>query len=138
MNIEEEQARIIVYNKIKDWFKKRTDFSSEWNEPYLFWYEGSHSKFYRNAVEGPEPITYRISVYIRTECIDVEARLYDQSDENHLKVLEKEKNEYKFEFIGKENLIPIVGYVQELDIKFDECAKKYYIKNKLKKIQTDF
>lgn len=138
MNIEEEQARIIVYNKIKDWFQKRTDFSSEWNEPYLFWYEGSHSKFYRNAVEGPEPITYRISVYIRTERIDVEARLYDQSDENHLKVLEKEKNEYKFEFISKENLIPIVGYVQELDIKFDECAKKYYIKNKLKKIQTDF
>lgn len=138
MNIEEEQARIIKYQKIKDWFQKRTDFSSEWNEPYLFWYEGSHSKFYRNAVDGPESITYRISVYIRTECIEVEARLYDQSDKNHLKVLEKEKNEYKFEFIGKENLIPIVGYIQELDIKFDKQVKDYYIKNKLKKIESDF
>ena len=138
MNIEEVQARIIEYEQIKDWFKKRTDFSYYWNEPYLFWYEGSHSKFYRNAVDGPESITYRISVYIRTECIEVEARLYDQSDKNHLKVLEKEKNEYKFEFIGKENLIPIVGYIQELDIKFDKQVKDYYIKNKLKKIESDF
>ena len=69
INIEEIQAQIKQYEQIKDWFKNRTDFRYNWNEPYLFWYEGSHSKFYKNAVEGLEPITYRISVYIKTEYI---------------------------------------------------------------------
>ena len=129
----------------KVWFQKRTDFSSFWNEPYLFWFEGSHSKYYRNPVDGPEPITYRISVYVTTESIEVEARLYDQSDENEIakvfeiaKVLEKEGNSFNLEFIHEENLIPIVGYVQELDIKFNKYAKDYVVKSKLKTIENDF
>ena len=132
----DERTRKILF--LKGWFQKRTDFGYEWNEPYLFWFEGSNSKYYRNAVDGPEPITYRISVYVKTESIDVEARLYDQSDENEIKVLEKEKNEYKFEFISKENLMPIVGYVQELDIKFNKYTKDYVVKSKLKTIENDF
>lgn len=139
MNMEEELARIMQYKKIKDWYNKRTDFRSNWNELYLFWYEGSHSKFYRNAVDGPEPITYRISVYIRTEDIDVEARIYDQSDKNDMaKVLGKEKNEFKFKEVPDENLAPIIGYVQELDAKFNKYVKDYFFQNKLKKMQTDF
>ena len=138
MNIEEVQTRIMEYEQIKDWFKKRTDFRYNWNEPYLFWYEGSHSKFYRNAVDGPEPITYRISVYIRTECVEVEARMYDQSDKDQLKVLGKEKNVFKFKEVPDENLAPIIGYVQKLDIKFDKQVKDYFFQNKLKKMQTDF
>lgn len=138
MNIEEVQARIMEYEQIKDWFKKRTDFRYNWNEPYLFWYEGSHSKFYRNAVDGPEPITYRISVYIRTECIEVEARIYDQSDKNMAKVLDKKGKNFKFEVVPDENLAPIIGYVQKLDIKFDKQVKDYFFQNKLKKMQTDF
>ena len=138
MNIEEVLARIREYEQIKDWFKKRTDFRYNWNEPYLFWYEGSHSKFYRNAVDGPEPITYRISVYIRTEYVEVEARIYDQSDKNMAKVLDKKGKNFKFEVVPDESLAPIIGYVQKLDIKFDKQVKDYFFQNKLKKMQTDF
>lgn len=138
MNIEEEQARIMEYEQIKNWFNKRTDFRYNWNEPYLFWYEGSHSKFYRNEVEGPEPITYRISVYIRTECIEVHARIYGQSDKNQLKVLDKKGKNFKFEVVPDENLAPIIGYVQKIDIMFDKKVKDYFFQNKLKKMQTDF
>ena len=138
INIEEIQAQIKKYEQIKDWFKIRTDFSSFWNEPYLFWYEGSHSKFYRNAVEGPEPITYRISVYIRTEYIEVQAKIYDQTDKNNCRVLDKKGKNFKFEVVTDENLAPIIGYVQKLDIKFDKHVKDYFFQNKLKKMQTDF
>lgn len=132
----DERMRKFLF--LKDWFQNRTDFSYEWNEPYLFWFEGSHSKYYRNAVEGPEPITYRISVFVSTDGIEIEARLYDQSDENNTKVLEKEKNSFNLEFIQEENLIPIIGYVQELDIKFNKYAKDYVVKSKLKTIENDF
>lgn len=128
----------MVYNKIKDWFKKRTDFKHFWNEPYLFWYEGSNSKFYRNEINGPEPITYRISVYIRTECIDVQAKIYDQSDKDQLKVLDSEKNKFNFKEVPNENLTPIIGYVQELDIKFNKYVKDYFFKYKLKNMENDF
>lgn len=138
INIEEIQAQIRQYEQIKDWFKERTDFRYNWNEPYLFWYEGSHSKFYRNAVEGPEPITYRISVYIRTEYIEVQAKIYDQTDKTNCKVLDKKGKNFKFEVVPDENLAPIIGYVQKLDIKFDKQVKDYFFQNKLKKMQTDF
>lgn len=138
INIEEIQAQIKKYEQIKDWFKIRTDFSSFWNEPYLFWYEGSHSKFYRNAVEGPEPITYRISVYIRTEYIEVQAKIYDHTDKNNCRVLDKKGKNFKFEVVPDENLAPIIGFVQKLDIKFDKQVKDYFFQNKLKKMQTDF
>ncbi len=138
MNIEEIPFRIMEYEQIKNWFKNRTDFRYNWNEPYLFWYEGSHSKFYRNAVDGPEPITYRISVYIRTECVDVEAKIYDQTDKYQLKVLGNEKKVFKFKDVPNENLAPIIGYVQKLDIKFDKQVKDYFFQNKLKKMETDF
>lgn len=138
INIEEIQAQIKKYEQIKDWFKIRTDFSSFWNEPYLFWYEGSHSKFYRNAVEGPEPITYRISVYIRTEYIEVQAKIYDQTDKNNCRVLDKKGKNFKFEVVQDENLATIIGYVQKLDTKFDKQVKDYFFQNKLKKMQTDF
>ncbi len=138
MNIEEVQTRILEYEQIKDWFKKRTDFSSFWNQPYLFWYEGSHSKYYSNAVNGPEPITYRISVYIKTECIEVQAKIYDQSDKTELKILGDEKGVFKFKEVPDENLTPIIGYVQELDTKFNKNVKDYFFKYKLKKMQTDF
>lgn len=138
INIEEIQAQIRQYEQIKDWFKQRTDFRYNWNEPYLFWYEGSHSKFYRNAVEGPEPITYRISVYIRTEYIEVQAKIYDQTDKNNCRVLDKKGKNFKFEVVPDENLAPIIGYVQKLDIKFDKQVKDYFFQNKLKKMQTDF
>ena len=122
----------------KDWFQKRTDFSSFWNEPYLFWYEGSHSKYYRNEVVGPEPISYRISVYITTERIEVEAKIYDQSDVKKSKVLDSEGDRFNFEFIQEENLNPIIGYVQELDIKFEKYVKDYIIQYKLKNLENDF
>ena len=138
INIEEIQAQIKQYEQIKDWLKKRTDFRYNWNEPYLFWYEGSHSKFYRNAVEGPEPITYRISVYIRTEYIEVQAKIYDQTDKSNCKVLDKKGKNFKFDAVPDENLAPIIGYVQKLDIKFDKQVKDYFFQNKLKKMQTDF
>ena len=138
INIEEIQAQIKQYKQIKDWFQKRADFISFWNEPYLFWYEGSHSKFYRNAVDGPEPITYRISVYIRTEYIEVQAKIYDQTDKTNCKVLDKKGKNFKFEVVPDENLAPIIGYVQKLDIKFDKQVKDYFFQNKLKKMQTDF
>ena len=138
LNIEEIQAQIKQYEQIKDWFKIRTDFRYNWNEPYLFWYEGSHSKFYRNAVDGPEPITYRISVYIRTEYIEVQAKIYDQTDKNNCRVLDKKGKNFKFEVVPDENLAPIIGYVQKLDIKFDKQVKDYFFQNKLKKMQTDF
>ena len=138
INIEEIQAQIKQYEQIKDWLKKRTDFRYNWNEPYLFWYEGSHSKFYRNAVDGPEPITYRISVYIRTEYIEVQAKIYDQTDKTNCKVLDKKGKNFKFEVVPDENLAPIIGYVQKLDIKFDKQVKDYFFQNKLKKMQTDF
>ena len=138
INIEEIQAQIRQYEQIKDWFKERTDFRYNWNEPYLFWYEGSHSKFYRNAVEGPEPITYRISVYIRTEYIEVQAKIYDQTDKTNCKVLDKKGKNFKFEVVPDENLAPIIGYVQKLDIKFDKQVKDYFFQNKLKNMQTDF
>ena len=138
INIEEIQAQIKQYEQIKDWFKIRTDFRYNWNEPYLFWYEGSHSKFYRNAVEGPEQITYRISVYIRTEYIEIQAKIYDQTDKNNCRVLDKKGKNFKFEVVPDENLAPIIGYVQKLDIKFDKQVKDYFFQNKLKKMQTDF
>ena len=138
LNIEEIQAQIKQYEQIKDWFKERTDFRYNWNEPYLFWYEGSHSKFYRNAVDGPEPITYRISVYIRTEYIEVQAKIYDQTDKNNCRVLDKKGKNFKFDVVKNENLAPIIGYVQKLDIKFDKQVKDYFFQNKLKKMQTDF
>ena len=138
LNIEEIQAQIKQYEQIKDWFKERTDFRYNWNEPYLFWYEGSHSKFYRNEVEGPEPITYRISVYIRTEYIEVQAKIYDQTNKDMAKVLDKKGKNFKFEVVQDENLAPIIGYIQKLDIKFDKQVKDYFFQNKLKKMQTDF
>lgn len=138
INIEEIQAQIKQYEQIKDWFKNRTDFRYNWNEPYLFWYEGSHSKFYKNAVEGLEPITYRISVYIKTEYIEVQAKIYDNTDKTNCKVLDKKGKNFKFEVVPDENLAPIIGYVQKLYIKFDKQVKDYFFQNKLKKMQTDF
>ena len=138
INIEEIQAQIKQYEQIKNWLKQRTDFRYNWNEPYLFWYEGSHSKFYRNEVEGPEPITYRISVYIRTEYIEVQAKIYDQTDKNNCRVLDKKGKNFKFEVVPDKNLAPIIGYVQKLDIKFDKQVKDYFFQNKLKKMETDF
>ena len=130
INIEEIQAQIKQYEQIKDWFKNRTDFRYNWNEPYLFWYEGSHSKFYKNAVEGLEPITYRISVYIKTEYIEVQAKIYDKTDKTNCKVLDKKGKNFKFEVVPDENLAPIIGYVQKLDIKFDKQVKDYFFQNK--------
>ena len=138
INIEEIQAQIKKYEQIKDWLKQRTDFRYNWNEPYLFWYEGSHSKFYSNAVDCAEPITYRISVYIRTEYIEVQAKIYDQTDKNNCRVLDKKGKNFKFEVVPDENLAPIIGYVQKLDIKFDKQVKDYFFQNKLKNMQTDF
>lgn len=138
INIEEIQAQIKQYEQIKDWFKNRTDFRYNWNEPYLFWYDGSHSKFCRNEVEGLEPIKYRISVYIRTEYIEVQAKIYDQTDKTNCKVLDKKGKNFKFEVVQDENLAPIIGYVQKLDIKFDKQVKDYFFQNKLKNMQTDF
>lgn len=54
------------------------------------------------------------------------------------KVLGSEKNVFKFKEIPDENLAPIIGYVQKLDIKFDKQVKDYFFQNKLKKMQTDF
>ena len=138
MNLEEIRLRIMEYEQIKDWFKKRTDFRYNWNEPYLFWYKGSHSKFYRIEVDGPEPVTYRISVYIRTESVDVEARIYDQSDKNQLKVLDKKGKKFKFEVVTDENLAPIISYIQKLDNMCNKFVKDYFFQNKLKKMETDF
>ena len=138
MNLEKLRLTIMEYEQIKDWFKKRTDFKYNWNDPYLFWWKGSNSKFYRIAVYGAEPVTYRISVYIRTECVEVEARIYDQSDKNQLKVLDKKGKNFKFEVVPDENLAPIIGYVQKIDIMFDKKVKDYFFQNKLKKMQTDF
>lgn len=138
MNLEEIRLRIMEYEQIKDWFKKRTDFRYNWNEPYLFWYKGSNSKFYRIEVDGPEPVTYRISVYIRTESVDVEARIYDQSDKNQLKVLDKKGKKFKFEVVTDENLAPIISYIQKLDNMCNKFVKDYFFQNKLKKMETDF
>jgi hypothetical protein len=135
MTIDESVRKMEFF---KDWFQKRADFSYDWNEPYLFWYEGSHSKYYRNEVDGPEPISYRISVYVTSESIEVEARLYDQSDVKKLKVLDSEGDRFKFEFVQEENLVPIIGYVQELDIKFEKYVKDYIIQYKLKNLEDDF
>ena len=126
------------YEQIKDWFKKRTDFKYNWNDPYLFWYKGSNSKFYRIEINGPEPITYRISVYVRTECIDVQAKIYDLTDKDRLKVLGSEINKFKFEVVTDENLAPIIGYIQKLDVKCNKFVKDYFFQNKLKKMETDF
>lgn len=130
---ENEKAKKLFF--LQKWFEKRTDFSSD--EPYVFWYEGSNSKYYRNEVDGVEPIHYRITVVLETDLLEIDARLYDQTD-NKLILLQNETNEYKYEFIGKDNLIPIVGYVQELDIKFNKYAKDYVVKSKLKTIENDF
>ena len=124
--------------RLNDWFKKSSNFSHYWNDPYLHWYEGSHSKYYRNAVDGPEPISYRISVYVKTECIEVEARLYDQSDKNNTKVLDSECDRFNLEFVQEENLVPILGYIQELDIKFEKYVKEYIIQYKIKDLKNDF
>lgn len=135
MTIDESVRKMEFF---KNWFQKRTDFSSFWNEPYLFWYEGSHSKYYRNEVDGPEPISYRISVYVTSECIAVEARIYDQSDVKKLKVLDKEGDRFNLEFVQEENLNPIIGYVKELDIKFEKYVKDYIIQYKIKNLENDF
>lgn len=132
----DEQIRKMEF--FKDCFQKRADFSYYWNEPYLLWYEGSHSKYYRNEVDGPEPISYRISVYITSECIEIEASIYDQTDKNKPKVLDKEGDRFKLEFVQEENLVPIIGYVQELDIKFEKYVKDYIIQYKLKNLENDF
>lgn len=135
MTIDE---RVRKTEGFKDWFQKRADFRYYWNEPYLFWYEGSHSKYYRNEVDGPEPISYRISVYVTTECIEVEATIYDQSDVKKSKVLDSEGDRFNIEFVQEDNLVPIIGYVQELDIKFERYVKDYIIQYKLKNLEDDF
>ena len=135
MTIDERVRKMELF---KDWFQKRTDFKYYWNEPYLFWYEGSHSKYYRNEVDGPEPISYRISVYVTSECIEVEASIYDQTDKNKSKVLDREGDRFNLEFVQEKNLVPITGYVQELDIKFEKYVKDYIIQYKLKNLENDF
>ena len=122
----------------KDWFQKRADFSYDWNNPYLLWYEGSHSKYYRNEVDGVEPISYRISVYITSEDIEIEARIYDKTIDNKPKILDIEGDKVKLEFVQEENLVPILGYVQELDIKFEKYVKEYIVQYKLKNLENDF
>lgn len=122
----------------KDWFQKRADFSYDWNNPYLLWYEGSHSKYYRNEVDGVEPISYRISVYITSEDIEIEARIYDKTIDNKPKILDIEGDKFKLEFVQEENLVPILGYVQELDIKFEKYVKEYIVQYKLKNLENDF
>ena len=138
MNLEKLRLTIMEYEQIKDWFKKRTDFKYNWNDPYLFWWKGSNSKFYRIAVYGAEPVTYRISVYIRTECVEVEARIYDQSDVNNTKVLDKIGKNFKFKIVSDRNLASIISYIQKLDNKCNKFVKDYFFQNKLKKMQTDF
>ena len=123
----------------KDWFQKRADFSYDWNEPYLLWYEGSHSKYYRNEVEGAEPISYRISVYITSEHIEVEASIFDRTNKKVMgKVLDSESDRFNLEFVQEDNLVPILGYVKELDIKFEKYVKEYIIQYKLKNLENDF
>lgn len=135
MTIKERVRKMEFF---KDWFQKRTDFSYYWNEPYLFWYEGSHSKYYRNEVDGPEPISYRISVYVTSERIEVEANIFDQSEVNKSKVLDCEGDRFNLEFVQEDNLVPILGYVKELDIKFEKYVKEYVIQYKIKNLENDF
>lgn len=123
---------------IKDWFQKRADFSYYWNEPYLLWYEGSHSKYYRNEVDGVEPISYRISVYITSEHIAIEARIYDKTVDNKPKILDIEGDRFNLEFVQEENLVPIIGYIKELDIKFEKYVKDYIVQYKIKNLENDF
>ena len=70
--------------------------------------------------------------------IEIQAKIYDQTDKNNCRVLDKKGKNFKFEVVPDENLAPIIGYVQKLDIKFDKQVKDYFFQNKLKKMQTDF
>lgn len=54
------------------------------------------------------------------------------------KVLDSEGDRFNIEFVQENNLVPIMGYVQELDIKFEKCVKDYIIKYKLKDLENDF
>ena len=125
---------------LSDWFKKRTDFCSApyEHELYQFWYDGSHSKYYQNEIVCQEPFSYRIGVLITDENIEVDASLYNITDKNHIKELKSEVDRFDFEFVQEENLNPIIGYVQELDIKFEKYVKDYIIKYKLKDLENDF
>lgn len=123
---------------IKDLFQKRTDFIYNNKNPYNFLYEGSHSKYYQNEIVCQEPFSYCISIYVSDEYIEVEACLYDITDKKHIKELKSDVERFSLEFVQEENLIPIISYVQELDIKFETYVKDYIIKYKLKDLENDF
>jgi hypothetical protein len=55
-----------------------------------------------------------------------------------LKVLDSEGDRFNIEFVQEDNLVPIIGYVQELDIKFEKYVKDYIIQYKLKNLEDDF
>ena len=54
------------------------------------------------------------------------------------KVLDSEGDRFNIEFVQENNLVPIMGYVQELDIKFERYVKDYIIQYKLKNLEDDF
>lgn len=127
MTTIDENARKM--NFIKDWFQKRTDYISSPYEPYLFFY---------NEIDSKEPFSYNISIYVTYECIEVSAWIDDTSEKNHIKELYREGDEFNLEFVQEENLNHIIGYVQELDIKFGKRVKEYIIQYKLKNLENDF
>lgn len=132
----DENARKMKF--IKDWLQKRTDLIYNKQDPYQFWYDGSHSKYYQNEIVCQEPFSYRISVYVTDEYIEVQACLYSITVKNNIKELKCEVDRFDFEFVQEENLVPIISYVQELDIKFEKYVKDYIIKYKLKDLENDF
>ena len=54
------------------------------------------------------------------------------------KVLDCEGDRFKLEFVQEENLVPILGYIKELDIKFEKYVKEYIIQYKIKNLENDF
>lgn len=57
---------------------------------------------------------------------------------NKAKVLDIEGDRFNIEFVQEDNLVPIIGYVQELDIKFEKYVKDYIIQYKIKNLEDDF
>ena len=52
--------------------------------------------------------------------------------------MDSEGDRFNIEFVQEDNLVPIIGYVQELDIKFEKYVKDYIIQYKLKNLEDDF
>ena len=123
---------------IKDWFQKRTDYISSPYDPYIFFYKGSHSKYYKNKIVSQKPFSYSICVYVTYECVEVVAWIDDITEKNHIKELDREGDVFNLEFVQEENLNHIISYVQELDIKLEKRVKEYIIKYKLKNLENDF